>query len=101
MTRNELYRQICETEERFEKAKTKRLVVTFLAFTAAFFVLDLYINRPKGLDILDILGTLVVCAIFSVVHILINAAIFGQLYRVGESERKYLEHLEKKLSEMD
>lgn len=96
MDKNELYRLLIEKERQFEKAKTKRLIKTILAYAIAFFLFFCYLNKPSGLDFI---GYALISVLVSAVHIWINAPVFSYLVRQGEAERKYLEDLRKQLSE--
>ena len=96
MDKNELYRLIAEKDAEFEKAKTKRLMKTILAYAIAFFLLFCYLKRPSGLDFI---GYALISVLVAGVHVWINSPIFSYLVRQGEAERKYLEDLRKQLSE--
>lgn len=50
MDKKELYKLLIVKESQFEKAKTRRLIKTILAFSLVFFLLFCRIERPSGLD---------------------------------------------------
>lgn len=96
MDKNELYRLLVEKEKQFEKAKERRAIKTILAFSVVFFVLLCWAEKPSGIEFL---WTAVLAIVMAVVHVFVNATVFGWLSMQSESERKYLEQLKKQLSE--
>lgn len=98
MDRKELYKQLSEMEKKVESARTKRAIKTIMAFAVAIFLILYFTGRPTGFEILgDFLAAIFLAGIL----FLINAIIFGQLFRVSESERIMLENLKKKLSDAE
>ncbi len=95
MDRKELYKQLCEKEKQVESARTKRAIKTILAFAVIIFLLFYFIGRPTGFEIV---GDFLVAIFLAGIYFLINATIFGQLFRISESERLMLDDLRKKLS---
>ena len=98
MDRDKLLERICETEKQMEKGQRKRNAIVIAIFTVIFFLIFYYDERPTGLNII---GAIIPSFIFAFLHFGINAAIFGWLYEKNESDRKYLEHLKKQLSEAE
>ena len=97
MDKNELYRLIAEKDAEFEKAKGKRFRKTVLAYSIVFFLLFCYLNKPSGLDFI---GYALLSVLVAVVHVIVNTPVFNYLVLQGEAERRYLEDLRKKLSEL-
>lgn len=99
MNKNALWRLLCEKKRQVEAARNKRAIITILFFAVVYFLL-LYLNdRPAGL--LEIVGEILVAIVFAAIHFLVNAAIFGQLHRVSEFERRMLDNIKKQLSEAE
>ena len=98
MNRDELYRLLYEREKQFESNKLKRSIKTIIAFTLIYFIIFYLAERPTGLEII---ATLLVAAIVSGIHFLVNATIFGTLSMIGASEQKILDDIRKKISELE
>ena len=95
MDKNKIWKRRYELEQKFEKAKTKRNIMTILGFAIVYFIAFYWDEQPVGLEIL---GVLVVSIVASGIHFLVNAAVFGALLRKSEDERKMLEDIDKQLS---
>lgn len=96
MDKNELYKLLVVKEAQFEKAKERRAIKTILAFSIVFFLILCWVAEPSGMEFVILAVSSVIMA---VIHVFVNAAIFGWLSMQSESERKYLEDLRKQLSE--
>ena len=92
-----LWLQIQETEKKFARAKLKRNAIVVLCFSAVFFGVFYMQRNPEGLDIL---GEALTAIIVGCVHFIVNALVFTHLVHIGDSERKLLESMERKLSEL-
>lgn len=96
MDKKELYRLLVEKEAQFEKAKERRAIKTILAFAVVFFIILCWIAEPTGIEFIWLA---VPAVILAVVHVFVNASVFGWLSLQSESERRFLENLRKQLSE--
>ena len=94
MNKNELYKLLVAKERQFEKAKERRAIKTILAFAVVFFLILCWVEKPSGIEFI---WAAVVAVVMAVVHVFVNATVFGWLSMQSESERKYLEDLRKKL----
>lgn len=96
--KNELWKLYCKRDKEFEKAKGKRTTITILSFSFAYFIIFYLNGKPTGFDIVRIF---IICVIFSVIHVAINATVFGYLAQKGREETEILESIKKKLSELE
>ena len=96
MTKNELWKLYCQKEKEFERAKGRRAIKTILFFAVVIFLIIYLLEKPTGFDIV---GDFLVSIIFSGVHVVVNAAIFGQLSDVSAREKMILEDIKGKMDE--
>ena len=96
MDKKELYRLLVEKEKQFEKAKERRAIKTILAFAVVFLLILCWVEKPSGMEFI---WAAVAAVVMAVVHVFVNATVFGWLSMQSELERKYLEDLRKQLSE--
>ena len=96
--RDRLCRLYTERHKEFEAAKTKRAILTVFGFAVAYFLILFNLEHPKGLSIL---GTAAVSLFFSVIHVWINATVFGYLSRKGHEEAMRLESIRNQIKEID
>lgn len=101
MDKFELWSHIQKTEKMFERRKLKRFAYTVLAFTVGFMLISHWMGELNTRSLPDILGTILGCFIASVISCLINALVFGQLFKASQAEEKTLESLRKQLREME
>ena len=94
MDKNELHKHLSEMDAKFEKAKEKRAIKTILVFAIVFFLILCWVEEPSGIEFV---WTAVSAVVLAGIHFVVNAAVFGWLALQGESERRYLEDLRKKL----
>lgn len=98
MDKNELWRLYCEREKQVEKARNKRAIITVFVFASAFFLYTYFIERPTGAEII---GNALASIVLAGIYLVVNAVIFGQLYKVSDNERKMLEELKKRMDEAE
>lgn len=98
MNKKELYKLLHEREKQIEAAKTKRAVITTAAFTLVYFLLFCLEEKPTGWDVV---GNIVSALFLAGLHIGINAIVFEQLFRISEAERKEIEAIRKRISELE
>lgn len=99
MTKNELWKIYCEKEKEFQGAKEKRTTYTILAFAVAYFLLFGIVGKPD--DLVDCAGMFLAAIVLSLIHFVVNATIFGQLFEASEGERKVLENIKKRMGETE
>lgn len=95
---NRLYRLLYERDKEFESAKGRRTIITILGFAIFYFVVLCAFEKPTGLNIL---ATFVIAIVFAVVHFLINALIFLQLFQKGRAESETLDAIRKRITEVE
>lgn len=98
MNKDELYRILHEREKQIEAAKTKRSIITTAAFTLGYFLLLYWDKKPTGWEIL---ANIVSALFMAGLHIVINTIVFEQLFSISEAERKELEAIRKRISEIE
>ena len=98
MTKNELWRLYCEKEREFEKAKTKRSIITIAVFAIVIFLLIGFGERP---DDIEIFRNILVSIVLAGIYFVVNGAIFSQLFSTSENERKTLDGIKKRMDEAD
>lgn len=96
--RDRLCRLYTERHKEFEAAKTKRAILTVFGFAVAYFLILFNLEHPKGLSIL---GTAAVSLFFSVIHVWINAAVFGYLSVKGREETEILDSIRRRIKELE
>lgn len=96
--KNELCRLLAEKEKEFETAKLKRMIITILVFSAVFFLLLYFAEYPTGLEII---GMALASIFLGGLSFFVNAVVFTTLFRRSETEKKVLEFLRKKISEIE
>lgn len=98
MEKNELCKLLAEKEKEFEKAKTRRIIITILVFSAVYFLVLCYVDHPTGLEIL---GEALAAIFLGGLHFYVNSIVFSLLFQKSETENKVLEFLRKKISEIE
>lgn len=98
MNKNELYRIFHKREKQVETAKNKRAIITIGAFTLVYFLIFCLDKKPTGLDVI---GDIISAFFIASLHFGINATIFQQLFSRSEAERKELEEIKKRISELE
>lgn len=94
---NRLQRLYWERDEQFEKAKGKRMILTILGFSI-FYYWVLYITvEPSGIGIF---ATILPAVMMAVLHVFVNATIFGNLAIKGREETEILERIEKRYNDL-
>lgn len=94
----ELYRRLYQLDQKFEKAKGKRTIITILGFAVFYFWVLYILNEPTGIEIVyDVLLAIVIAGF----HFLVNATIFGQLSHLGRKENETLENIRKRIRELE
>jgi hypothetical protein len=95
MDKNELAKQIYETEKAIEASRNRRNTITIAIFALVFFLIFYLDEKPTG--VYEILGTAAVSFVASAFHFLINAAVFGALHEKNETERKTINRIKEQL----
>ena len=100
--RNRLYRLLYERDKEFEAAKLKRMIITIIGFSIAYFYLFFAISKVYGvITWYTIIFLTIASIIVSVFHFFINASIFGALAQKGRAESDILENIRKEISKLD
>ena len=98
--RDELLKLYYERDKEFEAAKGKRMLLTFLFFIAAYYVLFcLIFSWPD--DLIIAIVCLLPSSFFAVGHYFVNSAIFGYLHTKGREENEILERIRKRIQDLD
>ena len=100
VTKNELHQLIIETEERYERQKSKRALFACLGYGIAIFAIALYVSWPVEISV-DILLTLVASIFLGGFLFYVNLLVFTFLFTKSNNENGHLEFLRKQLSEME
>ena len=101
MDRNELLWHLQKCEKLHERNKLKRFIYTVLAYAAGLMLVFYWQEQFSGVDIWEALATIVFCIILSFVICLINALVFGQLFKKSQSEEAALEYLRKRIRDKE
>ena len=96
--KNELCRLLAQKEKEFENAKTRRMIITILVFSAVFFLVLYSAESPTGLEII---GVALASIFLAGLYFFLNAIVFSTLFQKSETEKKVLEFLRKKISEIE
>lgn len=97
MDKNQLRKQIIETEKKIESARLKRALITIAVFALVFFCIFCLVAKPVGVR--KILGTAAVSIVVSAFHFYINSIVFVTLFQRSETERKIIEEMQKQLDD--
>lgn len=93
-----LYKLYHDRDEEFEKAKGRRMLITFLGFSAFYAWLMWNILEPRGWDIL---WNLFLGAFMGGIHVFVNLCIFGPLCAKGMEESDRLRSIKKQIEELE
>ena len=93
-----LYRFYYEKDKEFESAKMKRFVLTILGFSFVYLYILYNLWEPSGWNILY---TIVLSIVFSGIHCLINAVVFGTLAYKGKVEGDTLRHIKERIANLE
>ena len=103
MNKNDIYKlrqELAKEEERIDRAKTKRCIITILIIAAVFFIAAIKMNQIK-LTVLEIIGCSLGCVFLAGIYFWINSLIFIALHEKGKSETRYLENMRKEIDEFE
>lgn len=96
---DKLQKLYCQKEKEFEAAKRKRIILTFLLFTVAYFILSIKMQKPTGF--LDVILNLLFSLFLSLFHFFVNAPIFFHLSNKGGEEAEILDHIKEQITELE
>ena len=94
---NRLHKLLCEREKEFNRAKTRRLIITAAGFATFYFLVLFNIGDHAWLNIAE---DFVVAVVFAVFHVFINGSIFGWLFQKSIAEDRRLEAIIKQIQEL-
>jgi len=101
MTKNDLWKSYNEMDNRFQKAKAKRALLTILFFSVLYFALFCVINKAPAENILGILGNILSAIFLGGIHFWLNSMVFSYLFRKGQEEQEALTRIEKQMLELE
>lgn len=102
MDKKDIYKlrqELAREEERVDRAKTKRAVITILIIGAVFFLLAVKSNEING--ILDFILTLIACVFGAGIYFYINLLIFTPIFTMAQSDNARIEYMKKELAELE
>lgn len=94
---NYYYKLLKTTEEKVEKARTKRVIKTILFFSVLYFIAFFFKDSPDGLEVL---WTLLTSVFVGGIHFWLNSIVFSSLSTKGEAEKRSIELIENKIKQL-
>ena len=94
----QLQKKIYELDQKTQKKKTKRNIMMTLLHSLLFFFLITAFNKGASLEFY--LGIVVVSVVFGGITFGVNSTVFFWFIHENERENRYLESMQKELSEL-
>lgn len=91
----QLKKQIAEYDNIFEKRKQKRVIITFLGLSVAFYILGIILGEFQ--NITEYLMGLILAPVIAVIYMFVNTLIFLPLNTKAIDEAVFMEHLKTEL----
>lgn len=91
----QLKKQIEEYDNIFEKRKQKRVIITFLGLSVAFYILGIILGDFH--NITEYLMYLILAPVIAVIYMFVNTLIFLPLNTKAIDEAVFMEHLKTEL----
>lgn len=101
MDKYRLYQLIRDLEKEYERNKIKRLIYVVLGYAVFLIQVSYLTGSLRGLPLGEVIGEFIGCIFISGIFVWINAIIFGNLQKKGDSENKTLEHYKKELEKLE
>ena len=96
---HELRQELAREEERVDKAKGKRCIITILLIGAVFFLLAIKANEINNL--LEFILTLIACVFGAGIYFFVNSLIFTPLFTMAQSDNARIERMKKEIAELE
>lgn len=94
-----LYKQLHDLDEKYEKDKGKRFIITLLLFVAARMFVLCVIDKPNTAE--EFFSRLILAAVLGIIECFICLYVFLYLFNRSEAEKSHLKSIKDRIAELE